>query len=201
MEDDDFLEQLQRDRPLHNSWLKRDFLSPEECTYIYYGIEPFTHEEKMRLDWLYPYQEWEFIKDFDVTRLYDMLKTSYLIIDHQNEIPMTEFKKFLKDKEVILPSHLFIQAEILAPLTPDMCDETQLSVSQLRERFVRTYAAYFWKMAEGEDAKISAAKLAEHETFKNAISYVDLKDRDPKKLAEMFSDLSPRSHKKKKTSE
>jgi hypothetical protein len=44
--ENELLKQLQQERPLHNSWLKRDALSIEECVYAFNNIEPFSFIEK-----------------------------------------------------------------------------------------------------------------------------------------------------------
>lgn len=197
IEENEVLEELRRARPLHNSWLKKDFLSQEECVYVFYDIEPFTQEEKMRLGILN--QEWKFIQSFDVMRLFDILKDSCLVLCHQGTIPMEEFENFLKAKE-ILPKHVLTQEKPVNPLSSDSCDEMHLSIPELKRRFVRTWAAYFWKTAEGNDASMSAIDLAKNNTFQGALSYFDMKVEDPKKFSEKFSDLGPRSHKRKKKS-
>jgi hypothetical protein len=134
------------------------------------------------------------------------LRSSELAIFHRNAIPFNKFVEFLGEKNLGIPSHLLGNAKSHELSNSEFqklmrVDLRQFTIPQLRDFFVRIYAMYRWKTGEGEGAKISATQLANSKEFKNAISYVDLKVNDPKKFAEKFSDLGPRSHKKKANSE
>ncbi len=183
------LEQERGISPLKSHWVKKDFMQPCEAVLVYYQIEPAMEQLKVR--------DMQIIKSVDYLGLYDVLMSSEFMMESGQCVKLVDFIQWVMSKGFDIPEHLLVQNKDENQL---VSNEMQLTLPELKERFVRTYAAYFWKTAQGASANMSAVKLAEDKTFQGAITYVDMEVKDPKKFSEKFSDLGPRSHKKKKTS-
>jgi len=183
------LEQERRISPLKPYWIKKDFIQPCEAILIYYQIEPTVGQ--------LPHRNIQIIQAIDYLGIYDVLMSSKFIMNSGPYIELIDFIEWATDKGFNIPEHLLPPSKTPNPPT---CDEMQLSVPELRDRLIRTYAAYFWKTAKGKDANIPASQLAMKKDFIIITSYIGLEGTDPKKIADKFSDLGPRSHKKKKTS-
>lgn len=176
-----YLECQRKNSPLHPKWLKTDYVTASQAVLIFYNVEPGAsdfHDETIRL--------------IDFEGLYHVLLSSEFLSRNRHSFKLAQFAHWLTEKGYKVPSHLL---ENLSDIQTGDEDEMDLSIPDLKKRFVRTYCAYFWKKSKGEEAKWPAEKLAKHKEFETVISFVDLEVTE--KTPEMFSDLSPRSSKQK----
>ncbi|MGD2169932.1 MAG: hypothetical protein PVI40_06805 [Chlamydiota bacterium] len=197
----DHHQRLLQERPIkeNNFWLKKDLWFLDEAILIYYGIEPFHFTQKF--------------KNENVIRIIDFehILEVFLDSDFNNNVPQVKpqyFVRFLKEKQFNTPTHLKQFEEQSNELSEEKIDInidklveqdlTQLTDPKLKLLIIRAYAALKFKEAKKNNTSISASKLADTADFKDAISYLDIEISDPEKFSEKFSDMSPRSHKKKK---
>lgn len=196
------LKKLQKDRPLEDYWLKKDFINSHELIFLYYGIEPIKEEQLNFFGITSQGTTIEkIINDIDIDHIFNIIQSSNIPFIHGRGILIKNFIKFLNDKDIAIPEHFRCTPQLKKNKSKNVTKEEVLNYNvnsfspvQCQKYIARGYAVYLWKK---KYKKISANELVQKKAFKDVMNSIGAGKITDETLASWISDLGPRSKKNK----
>ena len=190
------LEHAEKNNPLQEHWLKKDFVQPSEAVLIYYGVSPSSNSMGIANEQTIQMVDWQ--------GLYDVLLSSKFFLHRRGAFELPEFIEWLVEKGFEIPKHLQNKEQHNA--TGDEVDEdkeisVELSSIRLPVLIGEVARRLMVKLAkdpryQGKAATDIIREAKEFKTLRTLVSlYRDGKDYSDTQYQRWTSSSGPRARK------